>query len=87
MTLSTTTGKTNGTTHRNFTGIGSLMKVWSQRQSLNRLDDAALNDIGLARAEAETEARRSFWDVPEPWHIWDESKTWRIWGASKTWYN
>ena len=38
-----------------------------QRAALRRLDDAALDDIGLSRAEAEREARRPAWDVPATW--------------------
>lgn len=38
-----------------------------QRKSLSRLDSRALEDIGLTRHEAQQEARRPFWDVPESW--------------------
>ncbi len=38
-----------------------------QRQSLAKLDCHALNDIGISRSEAETEAARPFWDAPETW--------------------
>ncbi|MES2543198.1 MAG: DUF1127 domain-containing protein [Pseudomonadota bacterium] len=37
------------------------------RRSLGRLDDHTLRDIGLTRAEAESEARRSAWDAPVHW--------------------
>lgn len=37
------------------------------RRSLGRLDDDILRDIGLTRAEAESEARRSPWDAPMHW--------------------
>lgn len=84
MTLATKTQNTNVTTCSKLSGLGGLAKVWSQRQTLNRLDDRALNDIGLTRAEAEAEARRSIWDVPDTWRIWGASETWRIWGASET---
>jgi len=39
--------------------------VAAQRHSLSRLDDALLSDIGLTRAQAEAEARRGFWDLPD----------------------
>lgn len=39
--------------------------VAAQRHRLTRLDDALLADIGLTRAQAEAEARRGFWDLPE----------------------
>lgn len=84
MPLSTTPDKTTLANRRGLTGLGSLVKLWSQRKSLNRLDDAALNDMGLTREQVEAEARRSFWDAAEPWQMWDESKTWRIWGTSKS---
>ncbi|MEP4197594.1 MAG: DUF1127 domain-containing protein [Aliishimia sp.] len=38
-----------------------------QRAALRRLDDAALFDLGLTRADAEAEASRPFWDVPDTW--------------------
>ena len=44
-----------------------LFDVWRQRQQLKRLDAAALEDLGLTRAEADQEAARSFWDAPQTW--------------------
>lgn len=41
-----------------------MIAVWQQRRALTRLDDAALADLGLTRAEAEQEAGRPFWDLP-----------------------
>lgn len=41
--------------------------VWRQRRSLARLDAGLLDDVGLTRAEAETEAGRPIWDVPANW--------------------
>jgi uncharacterized protein YjiS (DUF1127 family) len=38
-----------------------------QRAQLLRLDDRALRDIGLTRADAEDEAARPIWDVPRHW--------------------
>lgn len=43
----------------------ALLGLYSTRQSLARLDDAMLEDIGLTRDEARKEARR--WDVPSNW--------------------
>mgnify|MGYP003548187697 CR=1 FL=1 len=37
------------------------------RKALLRLDDHLLRDIGLSRAEAETEAFRQDWDAPANW--------------------
>ncbi len=39
-----------------------------QRARLAQLDDAALRDIGLSRAQALREAGRPFWDAPDHWH-------------------
>lgn len=41
--------------------------VWRQRQALTRLDDRALEDIGLSYREASAEARRPIWDAPRNW--------------------
>ncbi|MEX0285376.1 MAG: DUF1127 domain-containing protein [Paracoccaceae bacterium] len=42
-----------------------LVVIWDARrrtrQHLSRLDDRMLNDIGVSRAEARTEAERPFW--------------------------
>ncbi|WP_298847116.1 DUF1127 domain-containing protein [uncultured Ruegeria sp.] len=38
-----------------------------QRRKLAQLSDAALEDIGITRAEASAEAKRSFWDAPQFW--------------------
>jgi len=43
------------------------LSAWRQRRHLDRLNDALLRDIGLTRAEAESEARRPIWDVPQHW--------------------
>jgi uncharacterized protein YjiS (DUF1127 family) len=37
----------------------------ASRQSLSRLDDAMLKDIGVTREQALKESRR--WDVPQNW--------------------
>ena len=41
----------------------AMIAVYRQRRHLARLDDAALNDIGVSRDEAEREASRPFWDL------------------------
>lgn len=43
----------------------SYFGLYASRQSLARLDDRMLKDIGVTRAEAMKEARR--WDVPNTW--------------------
>jgi uncharacterized protein YjiS (DUF1127 family) len=43
------------------------LQIWKQRRDLAKLDDRALEDIGLSRAEAEREAKRPLWDAPRHW--------------------
>ena len=52
-------------------GLGQLwlrLRRWRQlamqRRQLAMLDDAALKDIGLSRADALQESERPFWDDP-----------------------
>ena len=51
--------------------ISARFSAWAalrrQRAQLSRLDASALEDLGLCRSAAETEARRPFWDVPDTW--------------------
>ncbi|MDK3073672.1 DUF1127 domain-containing protein [Sedimentitalea sp. JM2-8] len=47
--------------------IARAYGLWLQRQQLRRLDDAALRDIGISRAQAEIEASRPIWDAPASW--------------------
>lgn len=42
-----------------------LLSLWSERRALADLSDDALADIGLSRGDADVEARRAPWDVPE----------------------
>ena len=44
-----------------------LLSLHRQRHALGRLDDRALEDIGVTRAQAEKEAKSGFWDVPDHW--------------------
>lgn len=39
-------------------------ELYRQRQQLAALSDEMLKDIGLSRADIETEATRPFWDEP-----------------------
>ncbi|PCJ09443.1 MAG: hypothetical protein COB16_04600 [Rhodobacteraceae bacterium] len=50
-----------------FSGLATRLAVWRQRRALKALDRHALEDIGVTRLEANTEAQRSFWDAPETW--------------------
>ena len=50
------------------TRLRNLLNLARQRRALAKLDDHALNDIGITRTEAETEAGRPLWDAPDSWH-------------------
>jgi len=45
----------------------ALLGLARQRQHLSQLDDTILRDIGVTRAEADREAGRPIWDVPQHW--------------------
>jgi uncharacterized protein YjiS (DUF1127 family) len=47
--------------------LADMLELARQRRALARLDDARLEDIGLTREEALSEARRPVWDVPAHW--------------------
>lgn len=44
--------------------LARALDVWRQRRALGRLDDAALRDLGLTRADVSTEIRRPPWSLP-----------------------
>ncbi len=48
-----------------FTALGTALVRWServhQRHELRALDERALKDIGVRRADAEREAKKPFW--------------------------
>ena len=44
-----------------------LQALWRQRRRLAELDDAALRDMGISRADALQEASRKPWDAPAHW--------------------
>lgn len=43
------------------------LEVRRQRRQLMSMSDHMLHDLGLSRADAEGEAMRPFWDLPERW--------------------
>ena len=49
-------------------GLWPLLVHWTelrrQRSSLAKLDEGALNDIGVSRKQARREARKPFWMMP-----------------------
>ncbi|KTT43065.1 hypothetical protein RSA46_18180 [Pseudomonas oryzihabitans] len=44
--------------------VQRAVEVSRQRQALYQLDDAALSDLGLSRADAWQEADKPFWEQP-----------------------
>lgn len=44
--------------------IHLILAIRRERRALARLDDAALRDIGISRAQARTESNRSLLDIP-----------------------
>ncbi len=47
--------------------IKNAIAVKKQRNSLYQMSDRMLDDLGITRAEADREARRSIWDAPGYW--------------------
>ncbi|MDE4173538.1 DUF1127 domain-containing protein [Phaeobacter sp. PT47_59] len=47
--------------------LATAFALIRQRRALAKLDDAALLDIGVSRAAAQSEAKRPFWDAPASW--------------------
>jgi len=54
-------------TPRRANWLERVISVARQRRDLGRLDDRALRDIGITRAQATAEAARPIWDVPNHW--------------------
>ena len=52
---------------RFWPSLSRALVVHRSRRGLAALDDHMLQDIGLTRAEAETEASRPAWDAPGHW--------------------
>ena len=67
MTLTSTHRSLSRRSGRSLPPLSHLFSVWRERRALSRLDDAALNDIGITREEAMIEARRPLWDAPQTW--------------------
>lgn len=52
---------------RSKLSIWSMLDLFRQRQHLRALSDDQLNDIGISRQDALTEAARPVWDAPQHW--------------------
>ncbi|MFD0979056.1 DUF1127 domain-containing protein [Tropicimonas aquimaris] len=50
-----------------FRQMMNMFALHRQRRDLAMLDDRALDDIGISRYEAQIEAARPAWDVPQHW--------------------
>lgn len=53
-----------GIADRALTAVRAAWQIRRERHQLARLDEFALKDIGLSRADACGEADRPLWDVP-----------------------
>lgn len=47
--------------------FAAMRRAVETRRQLAKLDDAALRDIGISRADALMEAKRAPWDLAAPW--------------------
>jgi uncharacterized protein YjiS (DUF1127 family) len=47
--------------------LWTYLTLWRQRRQLAQLDSARLDDLGLSRRDALSEAARKPWDVPNRW--------------------
>jgi len=68
--VTTLTNAAHNRQTRKFSLLGLARRMdaaYRQRQTLRKLDDAALKDIGLTREQAAIEASRRLWDVPSFW--------------------
>jgi uncharacterized protein YjiS (DUF1127 family) len=56
--------------HRSILALIRLaLAVRRERKALVELDQHLLNDLGLDRQTAISEARRKLWDVPHHWRV------------------
>lgn len=59
-------GRLRGTGVTRVSGwVRKAFETYRERRQLLALSDATLKDIGVSRADAEREASRSFWDLPD----------------------
>ncbi|MEM1129773.1 MAG: DUF1127 domain-containing protein [Pseudomonadota bacterium] len=70
LTNHTTIITKTGTRRRGGSFLRFLVQMRAlhrQRRDLARIDARLLDDMGLTQEDAETEAKRPVWDVPESW--------------------
>lgn len=67
MTTLATLAARFGNATRRRTPLADFWGLMRQRAALARLDDDALEDIGLTAEDARSEAARPVWDVPAHW--------------------
>jgi uncharacterized protein YjiS (DUF1127 family) len=67
LSLSRSLSRARRCAPRRRISLPDLIALARQRRRLARLDDDALDDLGLTRHAARQEARRPVWDVPEHW--------------------
>ncbi|MEM9435089.1 MAG: DUF1127 domain-containing protein [Pseudomonadota bacterium] len=48
-------------------GLREYLSLYRERRALSHLDDHLLQDIGISRHDAQTEAERPVWDAPQRW--------------------
>ncbi len=69
MTFISTLSRRSGMPAFNVGWLFTLPAVRRQRRQLANLDEAALRDLGLTKAEVAHEVNRSIWDVPATWRV------------------
>jgi len=47
--------------------VMATLMLYRSRRALAQLDSHILNDIGISRAQALSEAKRAVWDAPDRW--------------------
>ena len=62
-----TTSRPSATKINFFQRFSFCMKVQKERSTLSELSDEQLKDIGITPDQAQKEAARPAWDIPENW--------------------
>lgn len=69
MAFTDITARSHATKTASRVGVSlhTLVDLWKSRRALARLDQSALNDIGIDAAHALKESAKPVWDVPATW--------------------